>query len=224
MDLNPFAVLLNKVELEYIPKFGKRIADEVRRWGHWINRKAQKDLDQYYPCSSDGDTPISYLWARTITCEGPGCGAEVPMMRTLWLAKKGNNSIALRLCPNYHNKSVDFKIIFNARTSDVVKETVARSSATCPICGYTTPVAKIRNQMKIRKDGAADARLIVIRQDDPKTGKRTYRLLTQEDIRAIQAAKNELERRKKEFTDQYSMVPNEPTPMGGGRGDGRAFS
>ena len=29
-DLNPVAVLLNKVVLEYIPKYGQRLADEVR--------------------------------------------------------------------------------------------------------------------------------------------------------------------------------------------------
>ena len=32
-DLNPVAVLLNKVLLEYIPKYGQRLADEVRKWG-----------------------------------------------------------------------------------------------------------------------------------------------------------------------------------------------
>ncbi len=41
-DLNPVPVLLNKVVLEYIPNYGQRLADEVRRWGdspalvlHW---------------------------------------------------------------------------------------------------------------------------------------------------------------------------------------------
>ena len=35
-DLNPVAVLLNKVVLEYIPKYGQRLADEVRKWGEWV--------------------------------------------------------------------------------------------------------------------------------------------------------------------------------------------
>ena len=35
-DLNPVAVLLNKVVLEYIPKYGQHLADEVRKWGEWI--------------------------------------------------------------------------------------------------------------------------------------------------------------------------------------------
>ena len=76
-DLNPVPVLLNKVVLEYIPKYGQRLADEVRKWGEWIKREAEKELAEFYPKDADGATPIAYLWARTIQCEGPGCGAEV---------------------------------------------------------------------------------------------------------------------------------------------------
>ena len=97
-DLNPVPVLLNKVVLEYIPKYGQRLADEVRKWGEWIKREAEKELAEFYPKDADGATPIAYLWARTIQCEGPGCGAEVPLIRSLWLAKKANRSVALATC------------------------------------------------------------------------------------------------------------------------------
>ncbi len=33
-DLNPVAVLLNKITLEYIPRYGKKLAKEVRQWGN----------------------------------------------------------------------------------------------------------------------------------------------------------------------------------------------
>ena len=41
--------------------------------------------------------PIAYLWARTIRCEGPGCGAEIPLLRSLWLSKKHGRSVGVRL-------------------------------------------------------------------------------------------------------------------------------
>jgi adenine-specific DNA methylase len=69
-DLNPIPVLLNKVVLEYIPKYGQRLADEVRKWGAWIKEQAEKELAEFYPKDPDGATPIAYLWARTIRCEG----------------------------------------------------------------------------------------------------------------------------------------------------------
>jgi len=98
-DLNPVAVLLNKVVLEYIPKYGKRLAEEVRKWGEWVKNEAEKELAEFYPKDPDGATPIAYLWARTIQCEGPGCGAEVPLIRSLWLAKKANRSVVMQLVP-----------------------------------------------------------------------------------------------------------------------------
>jgi hypothetical protein len=91
-DLNPVPVLLNKVLLEYIPKYGQRLADEVRKWGDWIKREVEQELAAFYPNDPDGATPIAYLWARTIRCEGSACGAEVPLIRSLWLAKKANRS------------------------------------------------------------------------------------------------------------------------------------
>jgi len=151
-DLNPVAVLLNKVVLEYIPKYGQRLADEVQKWGGWIKREAEMELAEFYPHDPDGATPIAYIWARTIQCEGPGCGAEVPLVRSLWLAKKPNRSVALQLVPRPGAKRVDFQIIVKQRDGWVDQNdlktrvedprfdgTVRRSSATCPCCGYTTP-------------------------------------------------------------------------------------
>ena len=92
-------MLLNKVVLEYIPKYGQRLADEVRKWGEWIKEQAEKELAGFYPKDPDGSTPIAYLWARTILSEAPAQGdipVEVPLMRSLWLAKKAGRRRALR--------------------------------------------------------------------------------------------------------------------------------
>ena len=91
-DLNPVPVLLNKVVLEYIPKYGQRLAEEVRKWGEWIKLEAQKELAGFYPKDPDGATPIAYLWARTILSEAPTKDEypiQVPLLRSLWLSKKG---------------------------------------------------------------------------------------------------------------------------------------
>ena len=161
-DLNPIPVLLNKVVLEYIPKYGQRLADEVRKWGAWIKQEAEKELAEFYPKDPDGATPIAYLWARTIQCEGPGCGAEVPLMRSLWLAKKGKQSVALRIVPKPQDKRVDFEIIENAKASEEKSGTVKRGSATCPCCGYTTPQKSVRQQLCSRGGGTNDARLLAV--------------------------------------------------------------
>ncbi len=214
-DLNPVAVLLNKVVLEYIPKYGQRLADEVRKWGEWIKQEAENELGQFYPKDPDGATPIAYLWARTITCEGPGCGAEVPLMRSLWLAKKGSRSVALRIIPNPKEKRVDFEIIEKVQAKDVGEGTVKRGSATCPCCGFTTPVASVRKQFRARRGGAADARMFCVVTTKAVQQGRFYRLPNERDLETVRKAAEELERRKKEHKGELSLVPDEPLPPQG---------
>jgi len=214
-DLNPVAVLLNKVVLEYIPRYGQKLADEVRKWGEWIKVEAEKELAEFYPRDPDGATPIAYLWARTITCEGPGCGAEVPLMRSLWLAKKGKHSVALKMLPNLVNKRVDFQIVHNVQERDVGQGTVKRGSATCPLCGYTTPVASVRAQIKSHRGGASDARMFCVVTTKLGQQGRFYRQPTERDLDAASRAAEELERRKSEHKGPLSMVPDEPLPPQG---------
>ncbi len=212
-DLNPVAVLLNKVVLEYIPKYGERLAEQVRKWGEWIKQEAEKELAAFYPKDPDGATPIAYLWARTIQCEGPGCGAVVPLMRSLWLAKKKDRSVALKLVPRPQAKRVDFEILDNPKTGEVGGGTVARGSATCPCCGYTTPVASVRRQLKVRRGGAADARLFAVVTTRPGQQGRFYRLPTERDLEAARAATEELARRERAHQGEMSLVPDEPLPV-----------
>jgi adenine-specific DNA methylase/O-acetyl-ADP-ribose deacetylase (regulator of RNase III) len=214
-DLNPVAVLLNKVVLEYIPKYGQRLADEVRKWGEWIKQEAEKELAQFYPKDPDGATPIAYLWARTITCEGPGCGAQVPLMRSLWLAKKDSRSVTLRIVPKPEEKRVDFEIIEKVQVKDVSEGTVRRGSATCPCCGFTTPVVSVRKQLKARRGGAADARMFCVVTTKAAQQGRFYRLPSERDLEAVRKAAEELERRKREHKGELSLVPDEAAPPAG---------
>jgi putative DNA methylase len=227
-DLNPIPVLLNKVVLEYIPKYGKRLVDEVRKWGEWIKVEAEKELVAFYPKDPDGATPIAYLWARTIKCDGPACGAQIPLLRSLWLAKKSSRLVAMHLTPNVAEKRVDFRIIVKQKDGWIDQDdpsisvvnpqldgTVKRGSATCPCCGYTTPVARVRDQLFECNGGATTARLYcVVTIKEGHVG-RIYRLPLSKDFAAIEAAVQELERRIRVHQGELSLVPNELLPPRG---------
>lgn len=229
-DLNPIPVLLNKVVLEYIPKHGQRLADEVRKWGQWIKEEAEKELAEFYPKDSDGSTPIAYLWARTILSEAPGQGeipVEVPLMRSLWLAKMTGRKRALRWVRdaegNVKTKTLEvahvedgqrvvkrvkrpvLEIFEPKKDSEVEGGTVARGNATCPVTGYTTKVDRVREQLKSRRGGAADARLFCIVTILASEQGRFYRLSMKADQEAFDAAAVELERREKEDGTQRSQ-------------------
>lgn len=208
-DLNPVAILLNKVELEFIPKYGQRLADEVRKWAKWIKESAEKELAEFYPKDSDGSTPIAYLWARTIRCEGPGCGLEIPLVRSPWLVRDGRKSIALELSPSPDRTHIEVNIGENI-ASEKVFATVRRGSATCPSCGYTTPAPNVRAQFANRHGGASDARLLAVVTTKEGVNRRV-RLATSTDEMVATSAKLEIERRA-EVQTSLSLVPDEPLP------------
>jgi putative DNA methylase len=69
----------------------------VQAWGDWVLRQAQKGgahggapLQDFYPPDPDGSIPVGYYWMRTIPCQNPTCGAEIPLTANWWLAKKDN--------------------------------------------------------------------------------------------------------------------------------------
>jgi adenine-specific DNA methylase len=155
-DLNPVAVLLNKVVLEYIPRYGQRLADEVRKWGDWMRCEAEKELAEIYPKDADGATPIAYLWARTIQCEGPGCGAEIPLIRNLQLTRKGRKW-HLRLRPDGKTIQIDL-----AEGDTAENGTVRNGSATCPCCNYTTLAKSVKTQLSSKRGGSELPRLLAV--------------------------------------------------------------
>jgi len=99
LEYNPVAVLILKCVLEYPQRYGKALLSEVKKWGEWVLEEARKELSCFYPPDEDGSVPVGYIWARTLPCQNPACGAEIPLMRQTWLAKKGRKRIALRLIP-----------------------------------------------------------------------------------------------------------------------------
>lgn len=207
-DLNPVPVLLNKVILEFVPQYGQRLADEVRRWGEWIRIEAEKELSEFYPRDPDGATPIAYLWARTIRCEGPDCGAEVPLLRSLWLSKRGKRSVALRITPNSDKRYIELTTVNNARAEDVGSGTCSGGKATCPICGFTTPVESVRVQLSSRKGGAHDARLIAVVTSRSEESGQSFRLPNPSDETAFKAARIELDRRAAQHSEGQPLIPN----------------
>src|SRR5712691_9718572 len=140
-DLNPEACLILKTMLEDIPRHGPKLAEELRRVGVEVKQAAERELAEFYPTDPDGAKPIAYLWARTIRCESPNCGAEIPLVRSFWLCKKANRRRALRRKVNqtlgvqHAVPTVEFEIFEPKTESDVANGAVTRAKATCLCCG-----------------------------------------------------------------------------------------
>ena len=120
-DLNPVAVMINKAMIEIPPKFAgqtpvgplpdgekqqnmmedwsgvKGLAEDVRRYGHWMREEAFKRIGHLYPTvtvtpemiaerpdlkpyAGDELTVIAWLWARTVKSPNPAFShVDVPL-------------------------------------------------------------------------------------------------------------------------------------------------
>lgn len=149
-DLNPVAVLINKAMIEIPPKFAGRkpvgpipadekqpdmhadwsgargLAEDVRRYGHWMREEAQKRIGHLYPkvevtadmAKERRDlkpyvgkelTVIAWLWARTVRSPNPAYSdVEVPLASTFQLStKKGKEAW---VAPVVQGKSYHFEV------------------------------------------------------------------------------------------------------------------
>jgi adenine-specific DNA methylase len=217
-DLNPVPVLLNKVVLEYIPKYGQRLADEVRKWGEWIKREAEKELAEFYPKDADGATPIAYLWARTIQCEGPGCGAELPLIGQTWLSTKEGRKRAFSLTKNMVNKSVEIAVVKSPKESDVMSAISKKSSVTCPVCGYTTPAKRVREVLSTRNGGSDSGRLLAVVTTFPNRSGKDYRAPHAQDLHALKAVGARFAKLEHETLNGLPAIPHEAAPPDGALG------
>lgn len=212
-DLNPIPVLLNKTVLEYIPKYGQRLADAFRREGELIKREAEKDLAEFYPRDTDGGTPIAYLWARTIKCEGPGCGAEIPLVGRATIAQRGmRGGVGIALTDGKKRGTIDVHLV-EGRALGEARATCKGFVATCPRsdCDYSTPKKSVQRQLSSQHGGADSARLLVVLTTGPRG--RAYRVASDKDLTAVSTAKEHLAKRlAKAQMEGVSCVPDEPIP------------
>ena len=217
-DLNPVAVLLNKVVLEYIPKYGKRLADEVRKWGEWVKKEAEKELAAFYPKDPDGATPIAYLWARTIHCEGPGCGAELPLIGQTWLSTKEHRKRVFALLDNARSKKIEIDVIKSPKSSSVMAPISKKSSATCPVCGYTTSARRVREKLSEQNGGSANARLVAVVTTRRGRDGKDYRTPKEYDFHALKGVQVRLAQLEHETLNGLPAIPNEDAPPEGALG------
>lgn len=129
-DLNPVAVTINKAMIEIPPKFAGRapvgpippstreamtmtawkgaqgLAEDMRRYGHWMREEAQKRIGHLYPqveiteemAAERPDlqdyvgqklTVIAWIWARTVKSPNPAFShVDVPLASTFVLSSK----------------------------------------------------------------------------------------------------------------------------------------
>jgi len=224
-DINPVACLLLKTVLEDIPRLGPGVSDDLRKLGEQIKSDVEAELAEFYPYDEDGSKPIAYFWARTIICDT--CGAEIPLVGSLWLCKKSNRKVALRRRverPTGGPPLIEFEVFQPVSEAEVPGGTLARGKATCICCNSVMPPERVRSQVAAQHGGTdvlfgsngqrvGGCRLLAVVLTGASGG-REFRVATSSDYASVFNAKRRLAKLQRE-SGGISLIPNEPLPPQG---------
>ena len=185
-DLNPVAVLITKALIEIPPKFAgqppvnpaaktkmsgqgmwtgaRGLADDVRYYGQWMRDRAVERIGYLYPKvklpkeHGGGEaTVIAWVWARTVVCPNPACGAQMPLVRSFALSTKTSKRAWVEPVAEHATRTIRFETRSGNGTPP--EGTVSRRGARCLLCGTAVPLDHIREE---GRQGRIGTRLMAI--------------------------------------------------------------
>jgi putative DNA methylase len=135
------------------------LADDVRYYGQWMREQAIERIGHLYPKAllpkelGGGEaTVIAWLWARTVRCPNPACGAQMPLTSKFALSTKPAKKAWAEPVVDHSLKSVHFEV--RTGVGDPQTGTVNRKGARCLVCGSVAPLDHLRSEGKAGRMGA----------------------------------------------------------------------
>jgi putative DNA methylase len=212
-DLNPVAVLITKAMIEIPPRFAGRppvhpdarrgvgstgswkgaagLAEDVRRYGAWMRSEAERRIGHLYPKvtlpieQGGGEaTVIAWLWARTVRCPNPACGAVMPLARTFVLSKMAGNEAWIAPLVDREARTVRFGVHTGSGTPPEPPKTGRGANFRCFVCGQVAPDEHIKSEGRADRIGAQLMAIVAEGQHG-----RTYLAPTDEQERIAASAK-----------------------------------
>jgi len=133
-DLNPVAVLITKALTEIPWRFGHLVpvhpsmrgplnqrtweratalAADVEAYGKWVVEEARKRIGKFYPSislqTSENAAVIAWLWARTVHCPNPLCGADMPLIKSFALSTRSGKEWTIEPVVDRAAKTVTYQ-------------------------------------------------------------------------------------------------------------------
>ena len=142
-DINPVAVTLNVIiEANDLGR------DAIRDYA-----TAAQNVERRLAASPQ--TTFAKFWARTLQCEGPSCGVEIPLIRSGQISIRGRYALEFRRTKKgvvevepagdkaAHNRPI---LSVVSGTSASRESTCRNGSVTCPVCNFTHTQSQVARQ------------------------------------------------------------------------------
>ena len=190
-DLNPVAVLITKALVEIPSRFAGRppinpstearglgawarahgLSEDVRYYGRWMREEAHRRIGKSYPKvdlppeHGGGDaTVIAWIWARTVKCPNPACGAEMPLISSMSLSTKPGHESWLEPIVDRTARTVAFAIGSPPGSPGAAPKLGRGANFKCLVCQTDAPEPYVKAEGVAGRMGS---RLIAIVADGP---------------------------------------------------------
>lgn len=181
------------------------LSADIKYWGYWVLAHAKDELQKFYPLNEDGSIPVAYLWAKTVKCPNPACGSTIPLIKQLWLCRKKDRNVAIKIVPEEKTKKCKFEVLEDTKIDfDPNNGTMQRGDSTCPFCNSVATVEYLRIESCAGRLG--QELMVVASVKEGESGKQ-YRSATEADLKSFRKTINYLKELKSEFGED--IVPNE---------------
>ncbi|TVR20064.1 MAG: DUF1156 domain-containing protein, partial [Anaerolineaceae bacterium] len=134
------------------------LAADVRYYGEWMREKAWEKIGHLYP-THNGETVIAWLWARTVKCPNPACGAQMPLVTSFQLSKKKGREAWVEYHADKQAKTVTFEVKTGAGKAPEPPKIGRGAKFKCLVCDETAPVQHIKDEGMAKR---MDAQLMAI--------------------------------------------------------------
>jgi putative DNA methylase len=169
------------------PSDPQRLVHDIATVQAEVQRRIEKELDEFYPDNEHGEKPWGYLWASVIPCDG--CGCDFPLYGSNTLRKPNpttgdpGNSFEL------HADSTTWRITIHSGISPQGATMRHRAGskkgklAWCPRedCGHAH---ELNEHKRAVARNYAQVEMLAVVDIAPSNGHKTFRLPTSEEVSA----------------------------------------
>jgi putative DNA methylase len=171
-DINPVAALLTAAMIQLPAPFEGRqpinpgvgqidssggwngsqgIASDVAFYGERMIEIARERVGALYESDrgglEEGDTPLAWLWARTVLCPNPACGGVIPLVNSFWLSRstrRNESGVWAKPTRSSRGAWVEFSV---GTSGQPPQGTVfGRNNVRCLLCDALTTVDYVKDE------------------------------------------------------------------------------